>query len=69
MLDGATKGDEGLVACCRRPEMRWAGPCAWIPNDPEAHGTYADLVGSDGPEAIAHMQRAAMLSPRSAERV
>lgn len=66
-LNARNNGNEGMIAIM--PEALAAARRALQldPNLTEAHGAYADLVGADSLEGIAHMQRAAMLSPRSAE--
>jgi TolB-like protein/DNA-binding winged helix-turn-helix (wHTH) protein len=66
-LDARTKGDEGMIAIM--PEARNAVQHALQldPNLAEAHAAYADLVGADSREGVAHLRRAAALSPRTSE--
>jgi TolB-like protein/DNA-binding winged helix-turn-helix (wHTH) protein/Flp pilus assembly protein TadD len=67
LLDGRTKGNEGMIAVM--PQARDAATRALRldPDLAQAHAVYADLVGLDSPEGIAHLQRAAELEPRSGE--
>jgi len=67
ILDGTTKGDEGLVAVLPQARNAVARSLRLDPNDPEAHAILARLLGTDGPEAIAHLRRAAALDPSSGE--
>ena len=66
-LDARTGGDDAMVAIV--PEARRAVQRALQldPNLAEAHAAYAEVVGEDSPEGIAHLRRAAMLSPRTSE--
>ena len=65
-LDARTKDTEGLIAAI--PQARQAAERALQldGNLADAHEELAELSGGDTPEAIAHLQRAAALSPRSA---
>lgn len=67
LLDGRTKGNEGMLAII--PQARRAADRALQldPNLADAHGVLAVLVGNDTPEGIAHLRRAAALDPRSAD--
>jgi TolB-like protein/DNA-binding winged helix-turn-helix (wHTH) protein/Flp pilus assembly protein TadD len=67
MLDGSTKGDEGLVAVLPQARDAVGRSLRLDPNDPDAHAILSILLGSDGPEAIAHQLRAAALDPTSGE--
>ena len=66
-LDGRSKGNDGMVAVL--PEARSAArrSLQLDPNLAEAHGIYAELVGMDSSEGIAHQWRAAALEPRSGQ--
>ncbi len=67
MLDGMTRGDEGLIAVLPRARDAVNQSLKLDPKDPEAHAILARLLGSDGPEAIAHERRAAALEPTTGE--
>jgi TolB-like protein/cytochrome c-type biogenesis protein CcmH/NrfG len=67
LLDGKTKGAEGLIAVWPRAYNAARRALQLDPNLAEAHGALAGLLGSDSPEAVAHLRRAAELDPRSGE--
>ena len=66
-LNGKTKGNEGLIANLPKAQAAARRALQLDPNLPDAHGVYASVIGADSPEGIAHLGRAAALSPRSAE--
>lgn len=67
MLDGVTKGEEGLIAVLPQARNAAGRALRLDPNDGEAHDVLARLLGSDNPEAIAHKRRAAELDPTTGE--
>ena len=66
-LDGRTKDIEGLIAVLPRAQNVARRALQIDPNDSAAHGVLADLLGSDTPEGLAHLKRAAELDPRSGQ--
>jgi TolB-like protein/Flp pilus assembly protein TadD len=67
LLTGRTKGNEGMIAVMPQASNAARRALQLDPGLAEAHAVYADLVGNDSPEGIAHMWRAGLLSPRSGE--
>jgi TolB-like protein/DNA-binding winged helix-turn-helix (wHTH) protein/tetratricopeptide (TPR) repeat protein len=67
LFDGATKGNEGMIAIV--PQARDAARRALQldPNDSGAHAILAELLGLDTPEAIAERRRAGELAARTDE--
>jgi TolB-like protein/DNA-binding winged helix-turn-helix (wHTH) protein/Flp pilus assembly protein TadD len=67
LLDGRTKGDEGLIAVMPQAGNAARRALQLNPNLGDAHAVLAELLGRDSPEGIAHLQRAAALAPRSSQ--
>ena len=67
LLDGRTKGNEGMIAIL--PQARAAARRALQldPNVGQAHAILAELLGSDSPEAIMERLRAGELAARTGE--
>jgi TolB-like protein/DNA-binding winged helix-turn-helix (wHTH) protein len=66
-LDGRTTGNEGMIAAIPQGLDAARRALQLDPNLVEAHAAYAELVGDDSVEGIAHMRRAGMLGPSSGE--
>lgn len=66
-LDARTKDREALIAAWPKAVATARRALQLDPSLAEAHGMLATLFGSDTPEAVDHLRRAADLAPRSAE--
>lgn len=67
VLDGRSKGTEGLIAVLPRAQHAARRALDLGPNLADGHGVLARLLGSDSPEAVAHLRRAAELDPKSGQ--
>lgn len=67
LLDGRTKGPDGLIAVVPRAQNAAARALRLDPKLAEAHSVAARLAGSESPAAIAHLRRAADLDRRGGD--
>lgn len=67
LLDGRTKGTEGLIAAVEQASRSARRALQLDPQLPQAHHVLGDLLGRDSREAIAHLRLAAALAPPTAE--
>ncbi len=67
LLEGRTKGADGLIAVVPRANKAARHALQLDPNLAQAHGVLAQVLGTETPEAIAHLRRAADLDPRSGD--
>ena len=66
-LDAEIKGNEGMVAALPGAYHAAERALQLDPNLAAAHGVLATLLGSESPEAVTHLRRAAALDPRSGQ--
>lgn len=66
-LTGSSRGNEGLVETLPRAQAAAKRALQLDPNLADAHGVLAELLGSDTPEGLAHLRRAAALDRRSGQ--
>ena len=67
LLDGRTKGPDGLIAVVPRAYNAARHALQLDPDLAQAHGVLSKILGIETPEAIAHLRRAADLDPRSGD--
>ena len=67
LLEGRTKGTDGLTDVVPRARSAANRALQLDPNLAQAHGVLASVLGTETPEAIVHLRRAAELDPRSGE--
>ena len=66
-LNGRTKGTDGLIAVLPQAQNAARRALRLDPDLAVAHGVLGGLLGSDTPEGLAHVRRAAELDPRSGQ--
>ena len=67
LLDGRTKGPKGLMDVLPTAQAAAVRALRLDPNLGQAHAVLSQILGTETPEAVAHLRRAAELEPRTAE--
>lgn len=67
LLDGRTKGPDGLIAVLPRAHNAARRALQLDPRLANAHAVLAGVLGTETRDAVAHLRRAAELDPHSAE--
>jgi TolB-like protein/DNA-binding winged helix-turn-helix (wHTH) protein/Flp pilus assembly protein TadD len=67
LLDGRTKGPEGMIAILPRANEAALRALRLDPRLGQAHAVLGQVLGTETPEAVAHLRQAAQLDSRSSE--